>query len=92
MESYAKYRLTSEREFDKYREKMGKQAFDAYLTRLYDYVISMKPGQKFLISSMVKEENVDLFVKLLCLFIWMHGTNTFIFSDDFNWFIRRKKI
>jgi hypothetical protein len=41
---------------------------------------------------MVKEENVDLFVKLLCLFIWMHGTNTFIFSDDFNWFIRRKKI
>lgn len=83
---YSIYRLNDEKELDIYRKQFGETAYREYLERLYNYIVNMKPGDKFRIDDLVKEQNRDLFIKLLCLFIWMHGTNTFLFSNDFRWF------
>ena len=52
---------------------------------------SMKPGDRFRIDDLVVEENRDLFIKLLCLFVIMHGTATYYFSNEYTWFYKNGK-
>lgn len=87
--SYSHLRLNNESELNPFIQRLGKKEFKKYLERVYSKIIRMKSGERFRIDDLVIEENRELFIKLLCLFIWMHGTNTFIFSNDYQYFIRK---
>lgn len=86
---YSHLRLNNESELKPFLVEMGKKEFDKYLERVYGKIMRMKSGERFRIDDLVIEENRELFIKLLCLFIWMHGTETFIFSNDYQYFIRK---
>ena len=89
--NYSSLRLTHDSQLIAYRDKMSWPTFKAYVERLYNKVIDMKPGDRFRIDDLVAEENRDLFIKLLCLFAIMHGTATFYFNNEYTWFYRNDK-
>lgn len=86
--NYSHLRLNHESELYPFLQKMGEKEYKKYLERVYNKIIRMKPGERFRVDDLVVEENRELFIKLLCLFIRMHGTKTFIFSNDYQYFIR----
>lgn len=89
--NYFNLRLNSESQLNPYIQKMGWPQFKAYMERVYNKIESMKPGDRFRIDDLVVEENRDLFIKLLCLFVIMHGTATYYFSNEYTWFYKNGK-
>lgn len=52
-----------------YKEKLGKHKLLEFTDRVYKLFINMKPGSFFSIEKNVTEENRDLFIKIICMFI-----------------------
>jgi hypothetical protein len=82
MESFAQYRLNDYSFIGEYERRMGKDYFRKYRDEVYIHLMSMKPGDRFSIETLVKEENLDLFIKIVCLFI-LEGHPNYEFTDDY---------
>lgn len=88
-ESYAMYRLVDWDWIQVYKQKMGDD-FRVYVNEVYKKLLSMKAGEVFSIADKVRVENIDLFVKIVCMFI-QEGNSDFVFSDDFKKVKRNEK-
>jgi hypothetical protein len=84
MESFAKYRLTDYSFIEEYEQRMGKEHFRKYRDGVYIHLTGMKAGEKFAVEKPVKKENLDLFIKTVCLFI-LEGNPYYEFSDDYKY-------
>jgi hypothetical protein len=67
---------------DTYQQKMGKEAFRQYRNSVYEMLMGMRPGEYFTIDDHVKTENIDLFIKMVCLFI-VEGNHQYDFTNDY---------
>jgi len=52
-----------------YMSRMGKDEFFSYVDRVYRLLRSMKPGNRLSIEKNVTPENIDLFIKVVCMYI-----------------------
>jgi hypothetical protein len=52
-----------------YRSQMGKEAYNQYVGNVYTLLLNMQPDTYFSIEKNVKPANIDLFVKVCCMFI-----------------------
>jgi hypothetical protein len=66
---YSEHRMQNWEWCLEYRSRMGKEAYCQYVSKVYDFLLSMKPGTFLSIAKNVKEENRDLFIKTCCMFI-----------------------
>ena len=70
-----------------YKEKMGVDLFREYVNGVYNELLNMKVDCSFSLEATVKEENRELFIKIVCMFI-QEGNYDYDFSQDYK-FIRR---
>lgn len=82
MDSYAIYRLEDWSWVETFQRRMGDEAFREYRDNVYRKLQSMKPGTIFNIEEKVRQENLDLFIKICCAFI-QEGHPDYSFSDDY---------
>jgi len=54
---------------NKYRSRLGNEAWKKYVDSVMNMLNEMKPDTVFYIEKNVKPENIDLFIKVCCLFI-----------------------
>ena len=87
MDSYARYRMTDWNWIAIYKEKMGVDLFREYVNGVYNELLNMKVDRSFSLEATVKEENRELFIKIVCMFI-QEGNYDYDFSQDYK-FIRR---
>lgn len=90
MDSYAIYRLTDWDWINVYKQKMGISQFQDYVNGVYDELLRMKIGNSFSLESNVKEENRELFIKIVCMFI-QEGNYDYEFSLDYKCVKRHEK-
>jgi hypothetical protein len=88
--SYRKYRMEDYEWIGTYKERMGAEGFREYRDRVYEMLHAMKPGTVFTIDLYVREYNLDLFIKIVCLFI-TEGNSCWEFSDDYKNIRRHEK-
>jgi len=69
MADYSKHRLQNWEWYYDYRSRMGKEAFEQYVNRVYTLLLSMKPGSFLSVDKNVTPENIDLFIKICCMYI-----------------------
>lgn len=82
MNSYSIYRLMDWAWVDTYKSRMGNEAFHYYVNSVYGMLLKMNPGDRFEIEKTVKAENIDLFIKIVCMFIQEEHEN-YDFSNDY---------
>lgn len=90
MDSYAVYRLTDWDWIGLYKEKMGADRFRNYVNGVYSELMKMEVGKTFSLDKEVKEENRELFVKIVCMFI-QEGNSDYDFSPDYKTVRRHEK-
>ena len=69
MPDYTKHIMQNWDWCNTYRSLLGKKAFDKYVNGVYELLLSMKPDSYYSIEKNVKPENIDLFIKICCMFI-----------------------
>ncbi len=82
METYQAYRMNDYGWIQTYKDKMGVDDFKKYVNEIYEMLLNMKPGDKFPIDRNVKQENIELFIKIVCLFI-SEGNDNYDFTNDY---------
>lgn len=82
METFAQYRLNDYSFIPEYEQRMGKDYFRKYRDDVYIHLMKMKVGDRFSVEKLVKEENLDLFIKIVCLFI-LEGHPDYDFTNDY---------
>ncbi|MDR1116614.1 MAG: hypothetical protein LBL33_10820 [Tannerella sp.] len=82
MDSFAQYRLNDYSFIGEYERRMGTEYFRKYRDDVYIHLAKMNPGDRFSVEILVKKENLDLFIKLVCLFI-LEGNPDYEFTDDY---------
>lgn len=90
MDSYAKYRLTDWDWIPRYKQKMGTDLFREYVNNVYSELMKMHVGDRFSLDDNVREENRELFVKIVCMFI-QEGNSDYDFSPDYKIVRRHEK-
>jgi dTDP-D-glucose 4,6-dehydratase len=55
--------------YETYKAARGAVALRDYINRVYRFLTDMRPGSVFRLEGNVRPENLDLFVKVCCLFI-----------------------
>lgn len=89
---YSSSKLIDESQLYPYLVKMGQKEYRAYMLRVFKRMQDMKPGESFDIDNRVSEDNRDMFIKMLCLFIWMWPTSgEYLFNENFTVFSRRQQ-
>lgn len=89
---YSSSKLIDESQLYPYLVEMGQKEYRAYMLRVFKRMQDMKPGDSFDVDVRVSEENRDMFIKMLCLFIWIWPTSgEYLFNETFTVFSRRKK-
>lgn len=91
MDNYGMYRLTGWGWIDRYKKKMGIDLFHTYVNNVYNELMRMNVGDVFSLEKEVKEENRELFIKIVCMFI-QEGNNDYEFSPDYKIVKRNEKI
>ena len=81
-QNYSTHRMTNYDWMTVYERKMGSQAFNEFLNKVFARLASMVTGTAFDIRIKVREENRDLFIKSACYFIAC-GNSEYCFSDDY---------
>jgi hypothetical protein len=69
MPDYSKHRLQNWEWCHEYRSRMGVDVYEKYIDDIYRFLLTMHPAQFFSIEKNVKQENIDLFIKVCCMFI-----------------------
>lgn len=82
MDTYETYKLIDWDWIQVYKTRMGKEAFQQYVNDVYRLLLTMLPGKPFNIEEKVREENRELFIKIVCMFI-SEGNGNYGFSDDY---------
>lgn len=84
MKDLSLYRLNNYSELQTFLSENDNKTFHAYRELVYVRMNSLKPGHSFKIRSKVKEENFELFIKTVCLYILESADKcNIIFSDDY---------
>lgn len=86
---FSLHRLNNEADLLAYHSEMGNLKFWEYADKLFTRVEIMKPGEQFRVNDWVKEENRDLFIKLLCWYIISGLAPECLFNETFTVFKRR---
>lgn len=88
---YTKHKMERENDLYPYLIEMGQIEFQRYLFRLHRLVSGMKPKEGFNIDDInKKEENRDMFIKMLCLIAYIyHGI--YFFNESYTYFYREEK-
>lgn len=60
-----------------------------YLNDVFRLLINILPGKSFVISNIVKAENIEIFIKCCCLFMSERPNHDYEFSNDYKLIIRR---
>jgi len=80
----ASYRLNTYSELECLIAKMGAENYFPYREMVYSTLLKIKPGESFILRKQVKKENLELFIKISCLYMLETGMNcNIIFSDDY---------
>lgn len=87
--NYTHHRLSNENDLLAYLKQMGDSEFWEYLTKLHNKIYYMQPGESFVVDDVVKEENKDLFIKLLCFFIAEYPAK-YLFNETYTVFYKLK--
>ena len=90
MDSYASFRLTDWDWISRYKEKMGTDHFRDYVNGVYSELMKMRVGGVFSLDNEVREENRELFIKIVCMFI-LEGNSDYDFSSDYKTIRRHEK-
>ena len=83
--NYEKFRLRTLAEIDNIRVKVGEDKFNNYKKIVYNTLWRLKSGEIFEINRNVKSQNLEVFIKITCLYmIEMKGDCNIVFKDGFN--------
>jgi hypothetical protein len=82
MDTFAQYRLNDYSFIGEYEQRMGKENFRKYRDDVYIHLTNMKPGEKFSVEQKLRAENIDLFIKIVCLFI-LDNHYDYEFTNDY---------
>lgn len=92
IKTYETYKLQVNDDFpQRYIAILGESGYYKKRMEAFDLFRKMRPGKVIDIRSMVKKENVELFIKLACQFIEScrrKGSDDYCFSDDYSQFFR----
>lgn len=80
--SYSHHRMNNYDWIQSYCSAMGKEAFDAFLNRVFGRLMKMRIGDIYDLTKKVQEANRDLFIKCVCLFM-SEGNSHYLFSEDY---------
>lgn len=89
MADFSTCRMTGDDWYGQYIGERGCEALDSYIHAVYSLLQKMKPGSFFDISKNVKPGNIDLFIKICCLFILeqrrarKEASSYYVFSEDY---------
>lgn len=72
----------------KYSKHMDESERQAYVNRVYKFIMDLKPGQKVEIDRIVKKENRDLFIAVTKQFVLESNHHSFEFTSDYGCFIK----
>ena len=87
------YLLTKDEEFTAFALEMKKTAANyTYMNRVYLHLLYMLPGNTIDIAATVKPENLERFIKLVCLFMYERPDYNVQFSNDYLQVIRKQGI
>ena len=95
MPDYRIHRMKDWAWCDTYRARLGREAYDRYVNAVYRLLTEMKPGSFFVVEKNVKPDNIDLFIKICCMFIQEHAViqkkcpECYEFNEDYT-IIKRK--
>lgn len=88
---YSNLQLTDESELYPFMVKMGQKEYRSYMERLFKKVDAMNKGDYFMVDNLVSDENREMFIKMLCLFIWMNP-GKYSFNLTFTMFTKRSPV
>lgn len=69
MTDYSKHIMQNWEWCEQYRSQIGNLTYWKYVSEVYKLLLSMQPDSFFSIEKNVKPENIDLFIKVCCMFI-----------------------
>ena len=75
--------MTDYSDIERCQEEMGKEAFGAYRDKVYTRLMRMTAGDIIDVQKIVRRENLEVFIKVVCLFI-SEGNGDYSFSSNFN--------
>lgn len=78
---YSKYMLNDPSEIEPYKNKMGENGFFKYAFGIYEYFSKMSIGSIFDITNGVENKNIELFIKIACLY-WIDFPCQIQFNDS----------
>ncbi len=87
-EDFSKYKMNSFSDIEKQKELHGKQKVEAYIDKIYAWLLEMNPGQIFDIIRIPEKER-HIFILTVCLFI-SENNYGYILSNDYTQVIRKK--
>lgn len=92
MTPLSQYRLNRYSEIQDLLTKAGNESFHEYRDSIYRTLNGLQPDQSFNLRNNVKPENLELFIKITCLYILEAKEKcNIVFSDDYE-IIRGVKI
>lgn len=82
-----KYRLNDSQELAKYQKDMAR--FNKFVNRVYNFLDSLRDGESVVVDEITDEKTIDIFVKVVCLYISFRNPRSFeesyiIFSEDYS--------
>lgn len=83
----SEYKMQNRAWIREYTQSMGVIAFQEYECRVWKTLEQLKDNSFYDIRKIVKEENLDLFIKLCCKFILTHPE--YEFSEDYTKIMKR---
>jgi len=88
---YSNLRMKSDIDLNQYIEKMGRKEFFNYCEKLFNVVEKLGPGQSFKVDILVKEDNREMFIKILHCFVIDFDFKKYTFNNTFTEFRRYGK-
>ena len=85
---YSQYRLTNWDWTDQYKKSMGETAYFAYKDKVVALLDALQPGYFYDIENNVSSQNIDLFIKICCM--WISTNSNYDLSRDYTKIRRRK--
>jgi len=78
MNDYSAFCMKDWKWYEDYKAKMGYKALYEYRNRLQQKLDNMKDGDILIVDRVAKKENIELFIKCVCVYIITgHGSCSF---------------
>lgn len=89
MDDLHKYRLNSYSDLLLWKNKLGKEKFVEYLNRIYKDLLYLKKGNYYPIEHTWTDIDIELRVKICCLFISEQYPEEYRVSNDYKYIIHK---